>query len=695
MTEPTVISLFTGGMGLDLGFEDQGFAVRVALDNDAAVEATIRANGRHFPVVTGDVSDTTTADLLKSAGLTVGGATVVTGAPPCEPFSTAGARNGFSDQRAGAVHSFLRIVREAQPQYFVFEEVPGFLRAAKQHISFYRRSRMRDDEVHPDFRLGSAFDEVMEEFQDIGYRLSFDPDNPKASLLNSADYGVPQKRIRFILLGAREGPAIELPTPTHGAPDSKEVQEGARKPWSTLRDALKGLDSAVGDEWVNFPEKWGQYLHMVNPGGCWRDLPEHLHAAVLGGAYDDGSNPETAGLKGGRTGFLRKLSWDRPSPTLVDRPTNKANCLCHPDHNRPLSIKEYARIQGFGDDWTFSGSLSQRYRLIGQATPVRLAAAIAARILEHRMANLSSNGSTRTTEDGHVSSEWGFQNGSSFANRVLHWGAQNFSDFPWRRSRSAYEILIAELLLKRTTATAAARVYEDFLVMFPSLRDVASAPDEELVSALSRVGLQHQRARAMKHLAGWLLSKHDGNIPGDLKGLLEVPGLGDYGATAILSFGHGVPASVLDTNVERILLRAFESTLPPRPSRTMLRELAQSLLPRDRHQDYNYGLLDLGRLICKYSDPKCAECPLASVCDFYSKSAGEVHRVARESVTALPSKLAAIRRDRGLSLKRLAEIAKVSKLTVIRIESGRTSPRRETLEKLGKALQVCPDELSS
>ena len=206
MTKPTVISLFTGGMGLDLGFEKQGFELRAALDNDPAVEATIRANGRFLPVITRNVSEVTTAEILESAGLRVGEATVVTGAPPCEPFSTAGARNGFRDHRASAVYSFIRVVKESRPEYFAFEEVPGFLRAAKRHISFYVRSRMRDDEMDPDVKLGSAFDEVMEEFQAIGYRLSFDPENPKASLLNSAEYGVPQKRIRFVLIGAREGP---------------------------------------------------------------------------------------------------------------------------------------------------------------------------------------------------------------------------------------------------------------------------------------------------------------------------------------------------------------------------------------------------------------------------------------------------------------------------------------------------------
>ena len=199
----------------------------------------------------------------------------------------------------------------------------------------------------------------------------------------------------------------------------------------------------------------------------------------------------------------------------------------------------------------------------------------------------------------------------------------------------------------------------------------------------------------MKQLARWLLSRHDGFIPSDLESLLIVPGLGDYSANAILSFGYGIPAAVLDANVERILIRAFGNSLPPRPSQAMLVEVAQDLLPEERHREYNYGLLDLGRLICKYAAPRCGECPLISVCDFYNKSSRETaHEVDKENQAAPPRKLRSIRRDRGLSLKRLADIAKVSKLTLIRIEAGRTSPRRETLEKLGKALQVCPDELS-
>ena len=398
MSKLTIVSLFTGAMGLDLGFEQHGFGVRVALDNDPAVEATIRANHRTMPVVTRDLSEVATPTLLELADLKVGEVTVVAGAPPCEPFTTAGARNGFRDHRANAIHEFIRVVKEVRPQYFVFEEVPGFFRAAKRHIPFYERAKMKAHQIDPDARLGSAFEEVMQVFQSLGYRLSFDPVNPKSSLLNSANYGSPQKRIRFVLIGALYGPPITLPRPTHAVLDSVDVSLGLKPPWATLRDALTGLDPD-GDEWVTFPEKWGQYLPKVPPGGCWRDLPAELHPVVLGGAHDDGTDPATAGLKGGRTGFLRRLSWDRPSPTLVDRPTNKANCLCHPDKTRPLSVREYARIQGFDDSWKFSGTLSQRYRLIGQATPIHLSAAVAARILEHRTGNALENGN----EEAHYS----------------------------------------------------------------------------------------------------------------------------------------------------------------------------------------------------------------------------------------------------------------------------------------------------
>lgn len=376
MTTGTVISLFTGGMGLDLGFEREGFETRVCVEKDPWAVKTIKAHDSRLPVIPHDIAQVTTDEILGQAHLGIGEATVLTGAPPCEPFSTAGRRNGHADHRAQALYEYLRVIKQAKPRYFVFEEVASFMTSAKRHISFYDRVVKSEDQLDPDERLGSFFQEVIQEFLRTGYTLSYDLSNPKASILNAADYGVPQKRKRFILIGAREGGRVPLPLPTHGDPKSIAVCRGERLPWKTLADALDGLHDPA-PEYGKFSPVWARFLSDVPPGGCWRDLRPELQKKALGGAYDDQDNARTKGKKGGRTGFLRRLSWDKPAPTLVDSPTTKAACLCHPELGRPLSVREYAQLQGFLDSRVFCGPTSAKYRLIGQATPVPLAAAIA------------------------------------------------------------------------------------------------------------------------------------------------------------------------------------------------------------------------------------------------------------------------------------------------------------------------------
>ena len=237
-------------------------------------------------------------------------------------------------------------------------------------------------------------------------------------------------------------------------------------------------------------------------------------------------------------------------------------------------------------------------------------------------------------------------------------------------------------------------MYEDFIFKFPSVQELALASEEYLVECLSGVGLQRQRAHSLKRLSTWLLTKCEGNVPSDFESLLEVPGLGEYSAAAILSFGYHTPIAVLDGNVERIIVRVFGNSLPPRPSKAMLNEVVQRLLLPDNHREYNYGLLDLGRLVCRYTDPKCGLCPLNSVCDYFANTeVGAAQKPSRRHPESATNKLKAVRHKRGLSLKRLADLAGVSKLTIIRTESGRSSPKRETLEKLGAALEVEPNEL--
>jgi DNA (cytosine-5)-methyltransferase 1 len=370
----TVISLFSGAMGFDLGFSLEGFDIRAAVEKDKAAIDTIKANKPDVLVSMKDDKPTpieglTTDTILRAARLEAEEPTVIVGAPPCEPYSTAGRRNGKSDHRADAVTEFIRVINQARPRFFAFEEVDSFISAAKKHIPFYDRVARREKELSEDERLGSFFREVMASFKATDYTLSCDLENPRASVLNAADFGLGQKRDRFIVIGVRNGPPVALPKPT------------VRR-WKTLREALSGLKEEQ-PEFLPFPNAWGYLLKHVPPGGCWKQLSPELQKLALGGAYDDGTDERKRGKKGGRTGFLRRLSWNAPSPTLVDSPIGKATCLCHPDYIRPLSIREYARLQGFPDDWIFKGGTAAKYRLIGQATPVPLSRAVARAIKQY------------------------------------------------------------------------------------------------------------------------------------------------------------------------------------------------------------------------------------------------------------------------------------------------------------------------
>lgn len=372
-TKFSVVSLFSGVMGLDLGFENEKFKIKLALDINNHAVNTIKLNRPNIPVIHKSIFDVKTETILSKAGLQVGEADVITGGPPCQPFSTAGKRLSIEEKEGKLVFQFIRVIKEAQPKFFIFENVAGLLSAACKHISFYKRIKKKKDELKPEERLGSAFELILEEFNSIEnddgnkYGINYD-------ILNSADYGVPQKRRRLIMIGSRNGEKIPMPKKTHGKSKDLDVISGQKKPWVTLKEGLKDLNDR-DQEYLPFP-KWGKYMKYIPEGGCWRDLPKDLHEEALLGAYD----PTGKGNKGGRTGFYRRLSWDKPSPTLLTSPNFKGSVLRHPNEHRPLSIAEYARIQGFPDDWKFVDGIAKKYRLIGEAVPVPLSQAIAKQI---------------------------------------------------------------------------------------------------------------------------------------------------------------------------------------------------------------------------------------------------------------------------------------------------------------------------
>jgi A/G-specific adenine glycosylase len=202
--------------------------------------------------------------------------------------------------------------------------------------------------------------------------------------------------------------------------------------------------------------------------------------------------------------------------------------------------------------------------------------------------------------------------------RILTWWETEARVYPWRRpGRSAYEILIAEVLLKRTTATAAARVYEVFLERFPSVEAIHVAEDEDLRDALGSIGLYRQRARGLKEMSQYLMEAESGKVPTTLAGLIKVPHVGAYTAAAVASFALGIPAAVLDSNVERILRRVFKDKLDVKSA--SLRQLADVLLP-EAHRDFNLALIDFGALVCRYIRPKCDICPIVDLCDYGRKT---------------------------------------------------------------------------
>jgi DNA (cytosine-5)-methyltransferase 1 len=353
-----VISLFSGAMGLDLGLEQAGFKVVIAVECDAQAVETIRLNRPDLPVIHRKIEDVTTAEILKMAGLKRGGEFVVSGGPSCQSFSTAGQRRSLGDPRGGLFRHFVRVVQEAQPKFFIMENVKGMLSAAIMHRPLNERgpgfSKLQSDE-----ELGSAFKVITQELRHLNYYTTFD-------VLNSANYGTPQCRERIIFIGSRDGKIIQMPPPTHA-----EKPIGALQQWATLRSAIgRFRDSNPTGVQLRTNDK--HYLRLVPEGGNWRDLPPELQKQAMGDALDSW---------GGRSGFFRRLSWDRPSPALTTQPNSKATLLCHPTELRPLSLREYARIQQFPDKWKFAGSTISQYRQIGNAVPISLGAALGRAVL--------------------------------------------------------------------------------------------------------------------------------------------------------------------------------------------------------------------------------------------------------------------------------------------------------------------------
>ena len=319
------IELFAGCGGLALGLEKAGFQAIALNEFDKDACNTLRINRPEWNVIQDDIRK---VDFTEFANVDL-----IAGGFPCQAFSYAGEKLGFEDIRGTLFFEFARTIKEVQPKVFIGENVRGLLN-------------------HDDGKTLSTIKSII---SDLGYTLI------EPQVLKAIFYRVPQKRERLFLIGIRNDllkfAKFEWPSKYHKI--------------LVLKDALKAgelydLDVPRSDG-QSYPNRKKEILSFVPPGGYWKDLPDDIQREYMQGSYF---------LGGGKTGMARRLSWNEPSLTLTCSPAQKQTERCHPEETRPLTIREYSRIQTFPDEWQLSGSLSSQYKQIGNAVPVNLAYAV-------------------------------------------------------------------------------------------------------------------------------------------------------------------------------------------------------------------------------------------------------------------------------------------------------------------------------
>jgi A/G-specific adenine glycosylase len=210
-----------------------------------------------------------------------------------------------------------------------------------------------------------------------------------------------------------------------------------------------------------------------------------------------------------------------------------------------------------------------------------------------------------------------------FYNDLLTWELEHGRVFPWRTTTDPFHILIAEMMLRRTQARQVAKVYISFTGKYLDAKALADAPSDEIAGELYSLGLAW-RVPAFQTLARILVDQYDGKVPGDYDTLSELPGVGDYVASAVCCFAFGKPVILADTNTVRVVGRIYDIPTNPESRRKKpVRQILEALLYRQEPRLYNYALLDLASLICTPTDPSCEICPVLRYCKTGQKRTGE------------------------------------------------------------------------
>lgn len=352
------ISFFAGAGGLDLGVHKAGFDVRLSVELEKKYCKTLAENNPTFNVVNGDIMTYSKERIYKDAKLKESDEIdLIFGGSPCQSFSTAGKRQAFSDERGKAMLKFIELVEEVKPKAFLLENVKGLLSAPLKHRPLNERGE-NFPPLEYEEKKGSALEYLLNQVKDY---------NVKYKVINSAEYGVPQKRERVIFIGIRKdlNKEYKFPTKTHGGNTGNK--------FNTVENVINKLKD-VNHTYVNYSKERLNYMRLIpHGGGNWRDLDESIVEKAMGGAFKSG---------GGKTGYFRRVKANEPSPTLLTSPIQKSTNLGHPYEDRPLSIEEYIAIQGFPEGYRINGTINDQYTQIGNAVPVELAKIIASQLID-------------------------------------------------------------------------------------------------------------------------------------------------------------------------------------------------------------------------------------------------------------------------------------------------------------------------
>jgi DNA (cytosine-5)-methyltransferase 1 len=319
----TFIEVCAGGGGLSAGLIKAGFTPVLLNDNNNDCCKTLKHNHPDANVICGSMDKIDYSQYANQIDLLTGGV-------PCQSFSQAGLRKGLDDPRGDLMMKFVEILNQIEPKLFMIENVKGLL-------------------THDD---GKTINKIIESLnKNNRYNISY-------QCLDASKYDVPQKRERVFIVGVLK--SITRPFEFPNESPTKKL----------LKDVLYNVPVSNG---AKYNEDKIKLFKMIPQGGCWINLPENLQKEYLGNSYHSG---------GGKRGILYRLSMEKPSLTLLCTPSQKQTERCHPIEERPLTMREYARVQTFDDSYEFIGSLNSQYKQIGNAVPVELAKAMGGALIK-------------------------------------------------------------------------------------------------------------------------------------------------------------------------------------------------------------------------------------------------------------------------------------------------------------------------